>query len=595
MNLWTESVWRLRQVSLGFVVFLGASVAACSSTSDATPTRDPTVPVDALTIRTATAIPEDDPTRTPIPDEPTPTLPVSPPGPGRTPTPSPTLTPTQTPVPLVVLRTAELQGWNTPLDPHNNTSEAFHRFFGNVYSGLVRWRTDGNLGPYVRTVEPDLAESWTQPNFRTFDFTLRANARWHDVDPAGGRLVTAGDVAFSIRRLFESEHRTLWRRVGSVTALDDSTVRITLIGSHPGFITQLASGFNAIVLPELISGNVMRTDSVVGTGPFVLDVAGSHFLSRGIANRNDEFYEPEAPQVDRIERIVVGEQQAAITMFRTGTIDYLAVGPSALGEVMDSRREIETFQYALGTGWALTFKQAPPFDNPRARRAANLSIDRAQFWTTYSRSSQPVAVGLGMPLPGLDAGLRPDEIDHYYTFDPISATTVLDEIGPSATRPFLVSIPDLGVAEVDAALGLVRGLSDVGFSAEPKVMSAPLYAAIVQAPPGLFEVALGPVGSPPESDLWLHERFGQGGAFNLMGHPELALGSLLDAQRTAATGEERTDALRLAQLHILEAAYQPMVFLDQAWIVANPGWNGWPQSFADEPFQRFLREIGPWT
>ena len=587
MGLNNGSLPRRRSLALGLAVSFVALVGACSSGPEATPTVHPPIPVGAVAAPASTIIP-DAPAQTPTTPAITPVAPTSVP-PAQTPTPTPT------PTPLIVLRTAETGGWTAPLDPHHNTSAAFHGFFGNIYSGLVRWRTDGDLGRHVRVAEPDLAESWTQPDLQTFDFTLRGDARWHNVNPAYGRLVTADDVVTSIRRLFESEHRALWRRVGSVTALDTSTVRITLTGPHPGFLTQLASGFNVIVLPELIDGPALREDSAVGTGPFVFDVAASHFLSRGIAHRHNEFYEPDAPRIDRLERIVAGDQRTAVTMFRTGVIDFLAVGPDTIGEAMDSRREIETFRYASGAGWALTFKQTPPFDDPRARRAADLAIDRARFWATYSQGSLPAEVGLGMPLPGPNADLAPEEADPYFTFDPATATAVLDQIGPAAAELFVVSIPDLGESQVDAAMGLVRGLRQVGFSVEPNVMPASLYAATVQAPPGLFEVALGPVGSPPEADLWLHERFGPGGAFNLIGATDPAFASLIAAQRMAANPENRAAALRQAQLHILEAAYQPMIFLDQTWIVAHPGWSGWPRSFLDEPFQRFLREMEPST
>ena len=536
---------------------------------------------------TPTSGPDPTPAWTPDPIAPTAAL--------ATPTPTPTPMPTPIPAPPVVLRTAELSGWTAPIDPHRNTSVAFHRFFGNVYSGLVRLRTADarSLGPHVRVAEPDLAESWTQPDLITYDFALREDARWHNVSPAYGRAVTAADVAASIRRLFQSEHRALWRGVGSVSVLDESTVRITLTGPQPGFLGRLASGFNAVVLPELIQGAALRDDTVVGTGPFVFDVAESHFLSRGVVRRHDGFHDPHAPRIDRLERIVAGDERVAATMFRTGAIDYLAVGPGAFREATASQGNVETFRYTLGTGWALTFKQTPPFDDPRARRAASLAIDRAAFWAAYSQGSAPSAVGLGMPLPGPQAVLAPEEAAPYFTFDPAAAAALLGQIGPAAAEPFAISAPDLGGPRAKAVLDLVGGLREVGFSARANIMPLPLYAAAVQAPPGLFHVALGPVGSPAEAGLWLHERFGPNGAFNLIGAPGPELAGLIAAQRATANPEDRAAALRQAQLHLLEAAYQPMVFLDQAWIVAHPGWSGWPVTFADEPFQRFLREIEP--
>ncbi len=510
------------------------------------------------------------------------------------PTSTPRPTPTSTPSPSVVLRTAELGGWTTPLDPHNNTSPAFHRFFGNVYSGLVRWQTDANLGSHVRIVVPDLAESWTQLDAQTYEFTLREGARWHDVEPAFGRSVTADDVTFSIRRLFGSSHQSLWRRVASVSTVNETTVRVTLTSPYPGFLAQLASGFNAIMLPELADGLGLKEGPPVGTGPFVFDARGSHFLTRGIATRHEGFYEPESLRIDRIERIIVGEQRAAISMLRTGSIDFLFTNVGGIEETLGTDRgDFDSFHYTNGTGWALTFKQTAPFDDRRARLAATLSIDRTRFWVTYARATLPIEVGLGIPLPGTDARPDAERLAPYFAYEPDRARTLLKSLGSAGLEPFIVSIPDVGANPVDAALELVRDLERAGFSAQANVMPVSLYATTVQAPPGNFDVSLGPVGAPPEADLWLHERFGPGGAFNTIGSVDPELDALIAAQRRAIDPRERATLLQETQVHLLDAAYQPMVFLDQTWLVTTNGWTGWPRSFADEPFQRFLREISP--
>ena len=168
-----------------------------------------------------------------------------------------------------------------------------------------------------------------------------------------------------------------------------------------------------------------------------------------------------------------------------------------------------------------------------------MSIDRARFWATFTQTSLPLEVGLGMPLPGPDARLGADEVNAHFDFDPQAARTLLESLGPAGREPFIVTIPDVGDREVDAALELLRGLRNVGFSVEANVMPAALYAATVQAPPGIFEVALGPVGAPPEADLWLHERFGEGGAFNLIGRVDAEL-----ARRIAEDVQKAIVALR---------------------------------------------------
>jgi peptide/nickel transport system substrate-binding protein len=577
------------------VTFLIAGCSTESTPTNPTPGSEPTVPSTPIVSELPT--PEETsatPIASPAPSVVAPTL--TPATATRVPA-TPSATPSPTPTPEVVLRTAEIGGWTSPLDPHQNTSAAFHRFFGNVYSGLVRWQTDEDLGSDIRIVVPDLAESWSQLDAQTYEFRLHEGARWHDVAPAWGRKVTADDVVFSIQRLLGSAHQSLWRRVASATAVDALTVRITLTRPYLGFLSQLASGFNVIVLPEAVDGGpngTFREGPPVGTGPLVFDAASSHYLTRGIAVRNETFYEPENPRVDRLERIIVGDPQVATAMLRTGTIDYLFLGADGAYQALGSDNgNFKSFRSRSGTGWALTLRPTPPFDDERARRAANMSIDRAHIWATYTQTPLPFEVGLGMPLPGREAGLLPDETNPYFSFDRRAAQELLESIGPAGREPFIITIPDLGANEVDAALELVRSLRKTGFSVEANVISAAFYAATVQAPPGIFDVALGPVGAPPEADLWLHERFGQGGAFNLIGPPDADLARLIEEQRSAIDAAERGDALRRTQVFILEAAHQPMVFLDQTWLIVGPSWAGWPRSFMDDPFQRFIREISP--
>ena len=213
--------------------------------------------------------------------------------------PSPTATvpptqvpPTPTPQPERVLRTAEIAGWRQ-LDPHRTVSPAFFHFFGGVYTGLVRWETGTDAAPEVRRVIPDVAESWEQPDATSYLFHLRPEARWQDLPPVNGRRITPDDVVFSFRRLRESPHESMWRRVASVQAVGDDAVLITLTEPYSPFLSQLASGVNVLVAPEAGASSDqgdLYDGPVVGTGPFIFDARMSHRETRGVFRRNPSFY-----------------------------------------------------------------------------------------------------------------------------------------------------------------------------------------------------------------------------------------------------------------------------------------------------------------
>ena len=519
-----------------------------------------------------------------------------------TPTPVATVTPTTTatpaaatPLPEVerVLRIAEAGGWRQ-LDPYQTTSPTFFHFFGNVYSGLVRWETGPDVMPGVRRVVPDLAASWEQRDDRSYLFHLRPEARWQDVPPVNGRRVTAQDVEFSLRRLRASAHQSLWSRVASVRAVNDTDVLIVLTEPYPPFLSQLASGVNVIVAPEAVEGSErgdLYEGPVVGTGPFIFDSQLSHRETRGIFHRNPSFYEEGRPKLDRIERLVAGSQYVGLVMLRTGAVDVLDMDPPVAQEFIDRPiTGLNLLPQQGQTGWALTFKMQPPFDQVDARHAASLALDRDTLWRAYSETGTQFIVGLGMPVPTASAFLPATEINDAYRWDVNAARRLLSSLDVTAFTLFSVTVPNFGEGSVLAGNQIVDNLRSVGFAVELRIVDPGVYAATVQVPPGIFDVAFGPVVAPIEADLWLQGRFGDGGVYNVLDRTDEDLDALLFAQRTETDPARRASLLVDVQRLLLDRAYQPMVFLDQTWVAVRSEVDGWSSSL-DEPFQRFLRDV----
>src|SRR5438552_5756694 len=73
-------------------------------------------------------------------------------------------------------------------DPHLVVNH--HRIATNlsfIHSRLVKVKAGPGVTPATMPVEPDLAESFSQPNERTYVFRLRKGVRWHPKPPATGR------------------------------------------------------------------------------------------------------------------------------------------------------------------------------------------------------------------------------------------------------------------------------------------------------------------------------------------------------------------------------------------------------------------------
>jgi peptide/nickel transport system substrate-binding protein len=103
------------------------------------------------------------------------------------------------------------------------------------------------------SIEPELAESWTvSEDGLTYTFTLSADAAFAD-----GHPVTADDVVFSINRLkaIKGNPAFLADGIASVSAVDASTVAITLTAASPSFLSLLPNSAFSVVDSEAVKAN----------------------------------------------------------------------------------------------------------------------------------------------------------------------------------------------------------------------------------------------------------------------------------------------------------------------------------------------------
>ena len=69
-----------------------------------------------------------------------------------------------------------------------------------THSRLVKIKAGPSVTPGTFPLEPDVAESWSQPTETTYVFKLRRGVRWHPKPPVNGRELTAEDVKYTYER-----------------------------------------------------------------------------------------------------------------------------------------------------------------------------------------------------------------------------------------------------------------------------------------------------------------------------------------------------------------------------------------------------------
>ena len=145
-----------------------------------------------------------------------------------------------------------------------------------AHSRLMKVKAGPSVAPGTYPIEPDLAESWTQPTETTYVFKLRKGVRWHTKPPVNGRELTAEDVKYTYERFLTIKgngNKPVLEMVDRIEALDSYTVRFTLSGAvrlvarRPGRDVDLdrrAGGGGEVRRPEEAGG-------VIGTGPWMLE------------------------------------------------------------------------------------------------------------------------------------------------------------------------------------------------------------------------------------------------------------------------------------------------------------------------------------
>jgi peptide/nickel transport system substrate-binding protein len=233
---------------------------------------------------------------------------------------------------------------------------------GNVFEGLVQF--DGHLKP-----QPSVAESWDNPDDRTYRFRLRPGLRFSD-----GRPVTAEDVAASL--LVPGERGFATRgyldAVESVRALDPLTVDVRARTRNFLLLHRLHWGF---VLPAAeLSRDPVKAP---GTGPYAVE---AWHPGRELVLVRNEHYWGSRPPYDRVRLRVEPDAARRIALLEGGEADVIDQVP--LDRVEELRRK-PGLQVSSGPSLRVLFLalrvDRPPFSDPRLREAVDLAIDREEL------------------------------------------------------------------------------------------------------------------------------------------------------------------------------------------------------------------------
>jgi peptide/nickel transport system substrate-binding protein len=442
-----------------------------------------------------------------------------------------------------------------------------------VIERLLRFTADLKFEPVLAV---DLKPS---ADFRNYTIKLRDNVTWHD-----GKPFTADDVVFNAMQYWKpiSAGVSLDALEGA-EAVDPLTVVLKFKAPVPEFfLKSVLSGKSGLVIPKHIyAGTNIITNPVnnapIGTGPFKVKewVRGSHVEYL----RNDKYWNPEQPYLDRLVIRWWRDPASRSAAFEAGQLDIATFNPVPMPDIPrltgTGKLIAETKGYS-NSAWITTieFNQRRDIFNKRdVRHALMHAVDRQFIADTIFFGRARPSIGV---VPASNTIFFTKDVQDY-PFDPKKAAKLLDAAGypvKNGSR-FTLNLVSAGWFEENVKLGQYakQAFEDIDITVNLAVPDRATslkriytdydYDVAISNNSGSIELI------PSTTQYYTTDGIVKGAAFrNATGYSNPKLDGIV-AQMAVETDETKRIALAkdFDRLAAIEAPILPMVDLDPVTIV----------------------------
>lgn len=309
----------------------------------------------------------------------------------------------------------------------------------NILEGLAQFK----LG--TTEVEPCLAERWEiAKDGLTYTFFLRKNVKFSDGTP-----LNADAVLTAFERQWKKDHplyasgapykywdaMSMGDIVGSISKVDEFTVKIGLKHPNAPFLANIAMPFMAIPSPTALTKNPSGFDQKpVGTGPYKLDSWKKDDSMTLVAN---ETYWGAKPEIKKVIVRVIPDNGVRSLELKRGSIHIMDFpNPSDIAELQkDSNVELLK-QEGMNFSYMAFNMKKKPFDKWEVREALTMAVNRP-------RLLEEIFMGFGAlaknPMPPFILGYNNDVKDPEY--NPEKAKELLAKAGVKDLKLQLWAMP----------------------------------------------------------------------------------------------------------------------------------------------------------
>jgi len=353
---------------------------------------------------------------------------------------------TETAKPANEITVGIAQDLDDSLDPHKMVAAGTKEVLFNVFEGLMKPTSNGDLVPAI-------AEKYTlSEDKRTYTFSLREGVQFHN-----GEAVTADDVVWSLARCADtSESETplvpAFSVVENIEKIDEQTVAVTIDEPSNEFISYMT----AAIIPEQYEE---QDTQPIGTGPF-------QFISRSaqdnlILEKFDDYWGTPA-YLDKVTYKIMENADSLVMSLQSGAIDVCAHLTSTQTAQLGDDFNIEEGTMNLVQALYLNHAEKP-FDNVKVRQALCYALDRQTILdVAFDGYGSPIGSSM---YPAFGKYFMP-ELTDYYSYDPEKAKSLLTEAGYPDGFDMTITVPSNYQPHVDTAQVVVEQLKAVGVNAK---------------------------------------------------------------------------------------------------------------------------------
>ena len=458
---------------------------------------------------------------------------------------------------LVTMNTVQIF---SSIDPAKISDYTDYMAAVNLYDGLVGVGYDGGI-------KPELASSWdVSADAKEVTYHLRPDAHFSDGSP-----VTAKDVVYTFERLLKINQgpANLFADVlkpGSISAVDDHTVKFTLSKTYAPFLTTVPAVF--ILNSKVVEANAGSDDGQTYLATHTAGAGGYLLKSwdRGAQmtiTRDAKYYGGWGDHpIDSVHWIITNDEATVKSLAASGELTMTSQYQSP--ETYDALKAMDRFKIVKqDTAVAFYLKlnnQKAPTDDVHIRRALACATDYDTIRGTI--------------LPGGDLyGPLPKVFSDFYASDlaapKFDLACAKAEIGKSkyaAQSPVPITLQYVAGTkfEEDIALLMQSNLEQAGFKVtlQPDPWNRVTELATkLETSPAVSEVFFGPTYPSPDSMFFTqYDQKAAGTWASLEWVADPAIDDLINQARATADKAKQVDIYKQLQHKLVDR--QSDVFLE---------------------------------